>query len=528
VGEKIRTQSFLERFARGCVTAPRFWLLATVVIALAHAVLIFTRPLPPLHDYPGHIARVYIMMYLDQSAFLREYYDYEWKFRHNIGSDLVIYALAHLMPIEVAGRTVVAAIPALTLLGVAWIRHKIHQRVDGLVLLAVPYAMGTWFGWGFINYCFSIALALIAFAAWLHVRAWTPTVRSALLLGFGFIVWLAHLTGWGILCVLVFSWEIASIEKLRDRHMGDLLGDFFHVILRCLPLAGPLLVMAASTGGGGLQVRLWSIAYKFFAPLDSLAFTWDRADKYCVVLLFLMAGAGLLFRLTRISVGLALAALSIFAAYLVSPTEMLGGGSVDIRMLTPLALIAVTALAWRPDARTRLQLVLIAAITLGAAVVAIGRFSYTAQALQRYDRELAYNLALIELLPRGARILVLVVDKFVSGRPPLIYLPSIAVIRRDAFSNVQWEAPGGHTLVLKHWHEGAPVMGGEGSIVGQDNDGRPTGELERYIANEPLHRFDYVWVVNAHRVPRPRSDRIELVGETERSALYRVLSVSTN
>ena len=74
--------------------APSIWLWATAALALAHALLILTSPTPPLHDYPGHLARIHIMHSLGESEFLQRYYEYHWGLRHNMGTDLLIFALA--------------------------------------------------------------------------------------------------------------------------------------------------------------------------------------------------------------------------------------------------------------------------------------------------------------------------------------------------------------------------------------------------------------------------------------------------
>jgi hypothetical protein len=520
-----RSGEVVANVMRASADSPRLWLWLTAVLALAHAWVIFVSPVPPLHDYPAHLARIYIMTRLDDSNTLQSYYDYAWLLRHNIGADLIIFSLAHIMPIEVAGRLVVAAIPALTLAALWWVRTKVHGRCDSLVLLAAPYAMGVWLGWGFINYCLSVALALIAFAIWLDIRRWAIAPRSAALLLLGFVVWLAHLSGWGVLGLMVFAWEYVAAAERRGRGLRGAAVAVWDAAWRCVPLAAPLLAMALAGGGGGeLGAGFSSWEDKLTAPLWSLALAWDRADKYCVALLVLLAGAALALRLTRISPGLALAAALIFAVFLVSPGELFGGGSVDVRLLTPFALVAATALTWRRDVRAPWAMAAIGLITIGMATVAVGRFAYTAAAFRHFDADIARNLALIEPMPHGARVLGIVVDGINGGRPPLTLLPSMAVVRRDAFSNLQWQADAGHTLTLLYPREGEPLAGGESTIVDFDAEGRSTGALDRLIAAEPLHRFDYVWIVNTHRAAPPADERLELVGATDRTALYRVIT----
>jgi hypothetical protein len=514
----------LARLSKAYAEAPRFWLWATGALALAHALLILTSPTPPLHDYAGHLARIHIMHSIGESEFLQRYYEYHWGLRHNMGTDLLIFALAHIMPIELAGRIVVALIPALTFLGLALVRIQVHGRIDSLILLSAPFVLGTWFGWGFLNFCFSIALALVGFSLWLAIRQRPVLIRSVALLGIGFAVWLFHLTGWGTLCILVFAWEMVDAIGARWRDARALILAALQAALRSLPLAAPLLIMAFTVSGSGdLGIQFESPITRLGAIETSLAFTWDRVDRYCVFLLVFAGAAALFIRLTKVSSGLALAAGLLFVAFLFSPAGLAGGGSVGDRLTTPLALVAATALTWRADLRNPLQMTLIACISVGLAFVAIGRFAYTTSAMQNYNREYARNLELIERMPEGARVIVLVVDFMGAGRPSMTYLPNMAVVRRNAFSNMQWEEIAGQPLVLKYWREGPPVSGDEGLITGYDQAGQPTGMLQRVILEEPLQRFDYVWIVNSDRAEAPDLPELDLVAQTDRTALYRIV-----
>lgn len=479
--------------------------------------------MPPLHDYPGHLARAYIMGELPHSEFLQRYYGYEWRFRHNIGADLLIVALAKVVSIEVAGRLVVAAIPVLTFAALAWIRIKVHGRIDSLIMLSAPFALSTWFGWGFINYCLSLAFALLAFAAWLEVRRAALLPRSAALLVLGLIVWLTHLSGWGVLCILVFAWEAQAAAAGRGRDLRGLGIAVLQAGLRCLPLAAPILIQLLSPDGGGLGLIHWDWNGKLHGPSWSLAFTWDRADRYCVLLFAGMTAVALLSRATIVSGGLALASVLLAAAYVLTPSSVLGATNVDLRLFTAFALVLSTALTWRTEPSKLFQGLAVGAVTLGAVAVDVGRFAYTAVAFQRYNVEIEQNLALIEPMPRGARVMTIVVDGLNGGRPPLTMLPAMSVVRREAFSNSQWEEDAGHTLVLKYWHEQPSIVGGETTIQDFDAAGQSTGALERLIAAEPLQRFDYVWIVNIHRAAPPQSERLDLVGQTARTALYRVV-----
>lgn len=521
------SQALVSRAAQIASEAPRFWLVATVMLAVAHAWLILASPMPPLHDYPGHLARIHIMAGLDESPFLSEYYDYEWRLRHNLGADLIIFVLAQWMPTEAAGRLVVAAIPALTFAGLAMARRKIHGRVDSLILLAAPFVFGVWFGWGFLNFCLSVALALISFALWVDLRKASLALRFAGLAAMGFSVWVSHVAGWAVFGAMIFAWELADARAGRGWKPAELGLALGKTVWRCVPLALPIVLMATSpSADGGLNFKFgddfWTS--KIEAPLWSLSFTWDRVDKYCVVLLALAAVLAAVLRLTTISIGFLLSAGLVFIAFIVSPAEAFGGGSVDVRFLTPFALVAATALAWRTDLAGGWRRTTMVALALGIAAVSLGRLAYTAAAFPRYGEEIEENLALIDPMPQGARVLALIVDPMNGGRPPLNLIPDMAVVRRDAYCNLQWGEEAGHTLKTLYPAGGARFAGGEGAVIDLDADGESTGRLNQLIADEPLGSFDYVWIVNTHRAGPVSHPALVLSGATDRTALYRVIA----
>jgi hypothetical protein len=76
------------------------WLLTVAPLAVA------TYPL--LHDYPAHLARVHILVHWHTSPALQRWYDLHSFLLPNMGMDLLAWALAQLVPVDVAGRIVIA------------------------------------------------------------------------------------------------------------------------------------------------------------------------------------------------------------------------------------------------------------------------------------------------------------------------------------------------------------------------------------------------------------------------------------
>ena len=80
--------------------------------AVALLCLILLAPLalvdmPPLLDYPNHLARAVVLAAGTSDPILSRMYAAHWAVIPNLGTDLVLPPLLHLLPVHLAGRIVV-------------------------------------------------------------------------------------------------------------------------------------------------------------------------------------------------------------------------------------------------------------------------------------------------------------------------------------------------------------------------------------------------------------------------------------
>src|SRR6187402_2960457 len=110
---------------------PRWWELRWVLagLVLIGLVPLLWPALPPLTDLPGHMGRWHIAMTIGQSPALARYYAYAWAPVGNLGMDILVPALAHMLPFELAAKIGVMLIPAVTMAGLLWIAREAHGRV---------------------------------------------------------------------------------------------------------------------------------------------------------------------------------------------------------------------------------------------------------------------------------------------------------------------------------------------------------------------------------------------------------------
>lgn len=219
-------------------------------------------------------------------------------------------------------------------------------------------------------------------------------------------------------------------------------------------------------------------------------------------------------RKMRLDPGLTAFAALIFGLYWAIPTSVMGGYYADLRLL-PVAWIAglsACRLAGTPRWRNVLS-------TLAIALFAI-RMAVTAHAWHDRGESLRADLAALDLVPRGSRIFALTPDRNCKSWPngSLSHLPSLAIVRRDAYVNTEWDIPG-QQLMRPLYARGigfdtwATVAPRSESCVGR--------KAEEALAHFPKGRFDFVW---AFVVPLPASTRdwLEPVFRGPRGTLYRV------
>ena len=64
---------------------------------------------PPLHDYPNHLARSFLILNQGDQV-LQRFYSIEWVVVPNLAMDIIVPALAHFLPLALAGKLFIVLI----------------------------------------------------------------------------------------------------------------------------------------------------------------------------------------------------------------------------------------------------------------------------------------------------------------------------------------------------------------------------------------------------------------------------------
>lgn len=415
------------------VPHPREGLVFGLLLALLAALPVMVAAYPQMVDYPAHLARYHVMLERAHSPWLQRYYGFEWRLMGNLGVDLLIRPLAAIMPLESAGRLVCGLLPVLNALGIMAVDWALRRRIGLASVMAFVFIWSPSMLLGFLNFALALALALFAFAGWvlLEGKRW----RTWLFLPVGMVVWLCHVSGWGVLGLMVFGYEWSRNKSWR-------------AVVETAPLMLPFFVLAAGAtvgGSGGGELASYGPApevYKWAIWRQAMRGTLQWIDYSTVIMIGIVLTGSIAFR--RFDGRLGWAAILMLVGSLVMPRHIFGGDYVDARMISSGLMVGCLALGWRAP-----RWVLLAACTLFAA-----RLGYTTMDWHRDSRETAGHLQDLALVPQGARIASAVAtERGVWGFNAQEHICGYAVVRKDALTNCNFVLSKVHMLTIR---EGGP------------------------------------------------------------------------
>lgn len=496
----------------------RVWAL----FALASLVPFLAVDIPGLIDLPSHIAAFHVTDALGRSPDLQRYYDLDWTPVANLGVNLLVMPLIGPLGVERAAWMAAAIIAPLTVAGIFAAARAVHGRIPPTALLALPVVYGFAFVAGFLNYAFSVALALLCFAAWAKTSEAGWKLRTALFAPLAWLICLAHISGWGVLGLLVGGFELD-----RAWRRGLSWPSVRELMLKALPLTTPLVALLPWTqpGEGATYFHPALIGNKLrqLSMIVRQDVAWlDVATAWVLITLPLLL---VVARATRPVGRLGVAAALIALAWALTPVKLMGSFYADYRLAPVMVMTFVLSLgAWRSGGRS--------AHLLAATAVALfaGRLALTTEFWVRSDRAYAQHLAALDHVPRGARVAVLTpwaCSEQDWRRTPMNHLGSYAITRRDAFTNTLWATPGGH-LTRVRYNLDTDFHGDPSQVVRVGNcPGHSDAAFTEALARIPRDRFDFIWVLKSSLVRMPAVEQGRLVYADMDSRLYAIDQASS-
>jgi len=331
---------------------------------------------PPLVDYPNHLARAFVLASLPSDQVLAKFYSAHWAIIPNLATDLIGPPLLRLLPVHVVGRLLIAAAVLLPVLGIVAYSTALGSRwwCLGAGLVAYPGTLME----GFINFSFSVGLALLLAAGWLRWREIYP-VRTMVLAACGAVaLFVCHLMGLLFFAVLLACAEFCHVA--RERPLFEWSANrrtFLHnavarVAVLLLIFATPCGLYAASAlqtlGGDAGYLSPAGKLIQLLIPFTNFSLVLDVLTAATVVGVPCVC---LVRRKGRMPGPAALAVCILLAAYLAAPFAWKGTYALDTRfavMLGCMPFAGFVPTRWpvwlRSAAVTAVSLLLIARMAL--------------------------------------------------------------------------------------------------------------------------------------------------------------------
>jgi hypothetical protein len=471
---------------------------------------------PPLTDYPNHLARYWLIAGGMNDPTLALFYRVDWTNAvTNVGVDRVVAFLAPLASGLLLGHIAVVAAAVLPPLGALALSWAATRRLTPWVALFPVAAWSTTFLMGFINFQIGLGLALLFAAADPLTQPKLPSWAALMRIPFGLILAANHLFGLLFYGVLLAGLAMGptSLTPWNGAEIARRLWRAARAGAWCLI---PAVILATNRHAlPGAQPPLrdvdHSIQYNvmpgklatLFSPLASYNLAQESVLALTLIALFIWLNRR---RLLTAHTGLMIAFAGLVSLSVLAPSRAAGASWVD-RRFPIMALLCLLAALQLREGLTRRFGAAVGAAAVGLACLQSAWIGWNWRAMNRDMNDVRQVLAAV---PAGAAILPLQHDPslsvkwrapagrymFAVGDATYRHFDAVAVPQRRAFVPNLFSARGLQPLrVLGDWDGVVEHNGGDLASVSALNRA-PLPDEASYIPHW-RDRFDYVLVMNA-------------------------------
>jgi hypothetical protein len=407
---------------------------AFLALAMLALVPIVTVRLPPILDYPNHMARMYVLAALPHAPDLARYYKAVWTPLPDLALDAVVPFLARLMPVEAAMRLFLGFMLLALAGGCVALHRAAFRRWSIWPLFAFLLLYNRVLLWGFLNYLAGLALMLWALAAWVALErkplAWRILIGTVAATA----IYLSHLAAFGCYALAILALAVAPRqgERFADTIAIRRIAPAFITLLPSI-----VIFLMAPTSGASLDFHYGNLLRKFDLPV-SIFDNYNRVfDGATFGILLIAVVTGLIRRGIALHDRLRWSLLAVLIAYILVPSSFLSAAGIDHRLPVAIALLFVATSDWGAiDSRKS------KAIIAGLAVLLTIRMAVIETVWLRGDRTYDALRPMFDHVAPGAKIAVAApVSEVQAGGIPLYHFPALAIIARHAFVDTIFADP---------------------------------------------------------------------------------------
>ncbi len=368
-----------------------WWVVLAVVSTLLLVPFLIT-DVPPILDYPNHLARLVLLHVGPDDSVLGPVFTPHWTIIPNLAIDVIGTPLLSVMPVHVAGRCLLGGILLLNLAGVIALHRALFGRRSYWPLASALVAYNCTFLLGFLNWEIGGGLAMLFAAGWLTWRERRPVATIAAASVASVALFFCHLMGLAFFLVLIGSAELHAArgnKGLLRRTAGLLAVLAGPVVLSLLTTLrdAPAAMQWMSLYDKTVQVAVPFINYVFPLDLFSVAVVYGG--------IILGIATGWLVLAPRAVVAL----VFVVAAYVVLPFDLKSASFLDTRVAVMVGWlvfavvdpVVVRPMAWR-------------LVAVGGMALFLVRMGVLADAWTDHRRDLAELRSVIAGVPPGATV----------------------------------------------------------------------------------------------------------------------------
>lgn len=513
-------------------------LLGAVALVLLLLIPFAATSIPPLLDYPNHVAEMFIIAQGPHDPLLSKVYSIHWTIVANSGVELVMPLLLRWLPLWPTGTGFLALALLLPLLGAATFSRAAFGVWSSWSLAGGLIAYNTLFLLGFMNFLIGLGAAFLAAAVWVALRSRFPIRTLLFAMAAAVILFFIHLFGLAFFALLIGAHELTALTGPRGRRWPGiaavsrrLLPDMLVFVLPVWLLAGSTL---AATNGSTMRLSLKLKLGELFYPFLTYYQTTDRLLALAV--LALMATL-LIWRRARVAPQAVIVLVVLLLVWPFVPHVYKDTGYIDARFPTMMGFLLFAGFV-----PVRLPRRVAFSLGLVVALLMIGRVGAVTYVWSGHNDDLAELRRVITHVEPGSQVLAVDVPNeqvtpywlahrrnWLNAAYIKTYYHDAAILlpERHAFWPRLFTGLGKQPVVVNPAYAGLTAPEGElpdYHELGNDVPSEAAVSQAPYLRNWET-KFDYVLLLAAGAagdLSRLRPDRLEFVEQTEFAALFRV------
>lgn len=488
---------------------------ALLLVALSPLLVVET---PAMVDYVNHLARMELLA----AGGPHPAYEVVWRLYPNLAMDLVVPALAQVVPVAIAGKLFLALSQLLMVGGAAAIEWAVKRQhgLSGLGALLVLYSLP--FAWGLMNFMFGLGIALWGVALWIGLRDRNGWLRWAVHALVVVMIFLAHFFALGIYGLSI---GLIELSRLAGRPL-----DLKRLVGLAAFMASPVVMLLAamgSTGGaiGGDTID-WDFGLKLLWPLSFLnIYDAGLAMLTLAALVALLATLTLTGRLTLSPAGVWVAA-GLAALYLALPRRLFDVAYVDVRLIAAAALILPAFMSLRPLAGPWRHVPLIVAVG-----IILANDAGVARAWLDHRQDFQEIRASFSHLRPDTAVLIGRQDGAAGESAdvrPLYYAPTLAAPAAKVFVSSLYSLRGMQPVQTTPAYRELEILEALDNVPVPAATLRraltPAAEVTPHVRRWP-ERYQYLYLMGAPQ-PNPAPGRLIELDRGRKFILYRVVNAA--